>query len=122
MNPVWMVKTRMQLQHMDRGSAPRYPNSLNCIVSVFRTEGIRGFYKGTSASYLGISEGTIQWVIYEQIKKVVRGRHQARSADASLSQISKSINSMYRHIAVNYNYDAATCTALSICVCSGTAS
>jgi len=28
-------------------------------------------YKGLSASYLGVTEGTIQWVLYERLKKVV---------------------------------------------------
>lgn len=35
-----------------------------------RQEGIRGFYKGLSASYLGVTEGTIQWVLYERLKKL----------------------------------------------------
>ena len=35
-----------------------------------REEGIRGFYKGLSASYLGVTEGTIQWVLYERFKKL----------------------------------------------------
>ena len=35
-----------------------------------REEGIRGFYKGLSASYLGVTETTIQWVLYERLKKL----------------------------------------------------
>jgi hypothetical protein len=35
-----------------------------------RDEGPRGFYKGLSASYLGVTEGTIQWVLYERLKKL----------------------------------------------------
>ena len=34
-----------------------------------REEGVRGFYKGLSASYLGVTETTIQWVLYEQLKR-----------------------------------------------------
>ena len=30
---------------------------------------MRGFYKGLSASYLGVTETTIQWVLYEQLKR-----------------------------------------------------
>ena len=36
---------------------------------ILRVEGIRGLYKGLSASYLGVSESTIQWVLYEQFKR-----------------------------------------------------
>ena len=35
-----------------------------------REEGVRGFYKGLSASYLGVTESTIQWVLYERLKKL----------------------------------------------------
>lgn len=30
-------------------------------------------YKGLSASYLGVTEGTIQWVLYERLKKLTGG-------------------------------------------------
>jgi len=41
-----------------------------CIQKIFREEGIKGFYKGLTASYLGVTEGTIQWVLYERLKKM----------------------------------------------------
>jgi len=31
-------------------------------------------YKGLSASYLGVAEGTIQWTLYEEMKDLVRGK------------------------------------------------
>lgn len=34
-----------------------------------REEGIKGFWKGLSASYWGCSEGCIQFVVYEKLKK-----------------------------------------------------
>jgi solute carrier family 25 protein 33/36 len=39
-----------------------------------KEEGIRGLYKGLSASYLGISESTIQFVTYEWLKAKLRER------------------------------------------------
>lgn len=65
-NPIWMVKTRMQLQ--SEGNKRIYRNSFHCLLEILRTEGIRGVYKGLSASYLGVAEGTIQWVVYEHLK------------------------------------------------------
>ncbi|KAF7728922.1 hypothetical protein EC973_005317 [Apophysomyces ossiformis] len=65
-NPIWVVKTRLQLQG---NGQQQYRNSLDCILSILRGEGIRGLYKGMSASYLGVVEGTLQWVIYEDLKK-----------------------------------------------------
>lgn len=45
---------------------------MHCIAHIWRHEGIRGFYRGLSASYLGVTEGTIQWTLYEQFKSYRR--------------------------------------------------
>ncbi|KAI9851050.1 MAG: hypothetical protein M1838_004576 [Thelocarpon superellum] len=83
-NPIWLVKTRLQLDrsHAEQpGSvAPRrYQNSWDCTRQVVRHEGIRGLYRGLSASYLGVSESTLQWVLYEQMKRYL-GQRDARLA------------------------------------------
>jgi solute carrier family 25 protein 33/36 len=49
--------------------APYYRNSFDCLLQICRYEGVRGLFRGLSASYLGIMEGTIQWIAYEQLKK-----------------------------------------------------
>ena len=43
------------------------------IKQILRDEGVRGFYKGLSASYLCVTEGTIQWVLYDRLKKLTAG-------------------------------------------------
>ncbi|KAG0148690.1 hypothetical protein CROQUDRAFT_654523 [Cronartium quercuum f. sp. fusiforme G11] len=43
--------------------------SFQCMVRIYRQEGILGFYRGLSASYLGVAEGTIQWTLYEKFKR-----------------------------------------------------
>ncbi|XP_053280770.1 solute carrier family 25 member 33 [Pleuronectes platessa] len=67
MNPIWMVKTRMQLEKKARGE--KKMNALQCARYVHSTEGIRGFYRGLTASYAGISETMICFLIYETLKK-----------------------------------------------------
>nr|XP_046200707.1 solute carrier family 25 member 33-like [Oncorhynchus gorbuscha] len=67
MNPVWMVKTRMQLERKVRGE--KKTNALQCARNVYKTEGMRGFYRGLTASYAGISETMICFLIYETLKK-----------------------------------------------------
>lgn len=66
------MKTRLQLAVSSTASAgqPAFRNSFHCAAHILRNEGIRGLYKGLSASYLGVTEGTIQWVLYERLKKV----------------------------------------------------
>lgn len=73
-NPIWVVKTRLQLESSGRGEIgegrrKQFGGSWDCIKKIMREEGPRGFYKGLSASYLGVTEGTIQWVLYERFKK-----------------------------------------------------
>lgn len=48
--------------------------ALTCIKSIYNESGIKGFYKGITASYFGISETIIHFVIYEFIKSKLRGR------------------------------------------------
>uniref|UniRef100_A0A8C4R4I7 Solute carrier family 25 member 36b n=1 Tax=Eptatretus burgeri TaxID=7764 RepID=A0A8C4R4I7_EPTBU len=66
-NPIWLVKTRMQLEARRRGGGAM--NTLQCIRHVFQHEGVRGFYRGMSASYAGITETIIHFVIYENLKR-----------------------------------------------------
>ncbi|KAJ6789433.1 hypothetical protein PWT90_00234 [Aphanocladium album] len=78
-NPIWMIKTRMQLDKnvAERVGAEvhrRYRNSYDCVRQILREEGIRGLYKGMSASYLGVAESTLQWVLYEQFKAYLARR------------------------------------------------
>lgn len=44
-------------------------NALQSARYVYRKEGIRGFYRGLTASYAGISETMICFLIYETLKK-----------------------------------------------------
>lgn len=41
----------------------------DCVKRIYRTNGLKGFYKGITASYFGISETVVHFVIYETIKK-----------------------------------------------------
>ncbi|XP_043270438.1 mitochondrial carrier protein Rim2 isoform X2 [Venturia canescens] len=62
-NPIWFVKTRLQLDpHMNRMTA------VECIRRIYQQSGFLGFYKGIVASYMGISETVVHFVIYEAVK------------------------------------------------------
>lgn len=63
-NPIWFVKTRLQLDHNSQAQM----TVRQCVQKIYRTSGILGFYKGITASYFGISETVIHFVIYEAIK------------------------------------------------------
>lgn len=44
-------------------------NVRECIKRIYQQNGLRGFYKGITASYFGISETMVHFVIYEALKK-----------------------------------------------------
>ena len=77
-NPIWLVKTRLQLDknsHVD-GRGRQYKNALDCTMQTLRKEGVPGLYRGLSASYLGVTESTLQWTLYEQMKIYLAKREQ----------------------------------------------
>ncbi|KAL8703854.1 MAG: hypothetical protein Q9201_002969 [Fulgogasparrea decipioides] len=68
-NPIWLVKTRLQLDKSRVGDGRRrYKNSWDCVAQVLRQEGIPGLYRGLSATFLGAAETTLHLVLYEQMK------------------------------------------------------
>lgn len=62
-NPIWFVKTRLQLDHRTNRIG-----AIQCMKRIYCQSGILGFYKGIVASYVGISETVIHFVIYEAVK------------------------------------------------------
>ncbi|XP_074030636.1 replication in mitochondria 2 isoform X2 [Leptinotarsa decemlineata] len=63
-NPIWFVKTRLQLD-VNRNSDV---TAMQVVRRIYTKSGVLGFYKGITASYMGISETIIHFVIYEAIK------------------------------------------------------
>ncbi|GFO09988.1 solute carrier family 25 member 36 [Plakobranchus ocellatus] len=76
-NPIWFVKTRLQLDQKIEGKL----TCRECVRRIYRENGLRGFYKGISASYFGVSETVIHLVIYETIKSYLQQyKHSATQA------------------------------------------
>jgi hypothetical protein len=100
MSPVWVVKTRLQLQgaasaasaaagatgaaapslgNFARAPAPAaapppervYRGMADAFSRVYREEGIRAFYRGLGASYLGVAETALQFALYGSLKQAV---------------------------------------------------
>lgn len=75
-NPIWLIKTRLQL---DKATTKQYRNSWDCLKQIVQKEGFGALYKGLSASYLGSAESTIQWVLYEQMRGMINRRAQRQA-------------------------------------------
>lgn len=67
-NPIWMVRTRMQILVDAAAGQKQYAGYGDAIMTIWKEEGLGGFYKGISASYWGCAEGAMQFLIYEQLK------------------------------------------------------
>ncbi len=79
--PIWLVKTRLQLDKEQPGVRRRYRSSLDCVAQVLRQEGVRGLYRGLSASVLGAAETTLHLVLYEQMKILFARGHTGGPAE-----------------------------------------
>ena len=70
-NPIWVIKTRML------STSSNYPGAYTSIADgtrqIFRSEGLRGFYKGLVPSLFGVSQGALQFMAYEKLKISRRG-------------------------------------------------
>ncbi|KAK8854469.1 hypothetical protein IAR55_003207 [Kwoniella newhampshirensis] len=66
-NPIWVVKTRVF------GTAKHDPAAYrglwDGLSSIYRAEGLRGLYKGSLLALVGVSNGSIQFATYEELKK-----------------------------------------------------
>ncbi|SPO38522.1 related to YIA6 - Pvruvate transporter of the mitochondrial inner membrane [Pseudozyma flocculosa] len=71
-SPLWVVKTRFMLQSGGQKAAGRYRHTGDAFVQIFRTEGLRGFYKGLLPSLFGVSHVAVQFPLYEAFKGYAR--------------------------------------------------
>ncbi|PWY99050.1 mitochondrial carrier, partial [Testicularia cyperi] len=103
-NPVWVVKTRMfttpQSAAVQAATVPGstsapvvYRGLWHGLTSIYRHEGIRGLYKGAVLALVGVSNGAIQFMAYEELKKwrtSVAARRLRRNATSTSGPIDTS--------------------------------
>ncbi|KAG0353081.1 hypothetical protein BGZ54_002417, partial [Gamsiella multidivaricata] len=65
-NPFWVIKTRMCTTQ--RTSPGAYQSLIGGLVSLVKTEGVQGVYRGIVPALFGTSHGAIQFMAYEQLK------------------------------------------------------
>ena len=62
-NPIWYIKTRLQLK-----SSKTHRTVMHVIRSGYQQGGVKNFFRGLSASYVGVLETVIYFVLYEELK------------------------------------------------------
>ena len=73
-NPIWLVKTRMQLQlrraQESHSTIPPYRNMFDAFSTIVREEGgWKALYKGAGPALLLTSHGGVQFVVYEYLRR-----------------------------------------------------
>ncbi|KAF9348622.1 hypothetical protein BGX26_012982 [Mortierella sp. AD094] len=106
-NPFWVIKTRMCTTQKTAPGA--YQSLFGGLVTLVKTEGVKGLYRGIVPALFGVSHGAIQFMAYEQLKywrqeakkkrwekqflEEVRGKANASISD-SVSMDSKTIEKL----------------------------
>eukprot|EP01083_Nonionella_stella_P031714 86819_1 len=67
-NPIWVVKVNMQLQSQVNR---RFSGPLDCALKIMKSDGIAGLYKGLVPALLSVSQGALQFMLYEELKHIV---------------------------------------------------
>ncbi|EUC56275.1 flavin-adenine dinucleotide transporter, putative, partial [Rhizoctonia solani AG-3 Rhs1AP] len=83
-NPIWVVKVRVFTTQPGQPGA--YRGLWDGLSSIYRTEGWRGLYRGTSLALLSVSNGAIQFVAYEELKRLYFDQKRRRGASVTDSR------------------------------------
>ncbi|KIY52577.1 mitochondrial FAD carrier protein [Fistulina hepatica ATCC 64428] len=110
-NPLWVVKVRMFT------TAPESPNALrglwHGLSTIYRTEGIQGLFRGTSLALFGVSNGAIQFMLYEEMKQWGFARKRRQYAAAGIPwtpEVDKLSNTAYTIMSGTSKLGALTLT------------
>lgn len=95
-NPIWVVRTRLMTQHttLAKGQTPPYRGVFGTLNQLRLSEGFGSWYRGLSASFLGLSHVMIQFPLYEHLKVVlpqVNGRSSPGLSDLILASSSSKL-------------------------------
>jgi solute carrier family 25 folate transporter 32 len=66
-NPIWVIKTRMLSS--GRQAPGAYRGMWHGVRSIWKKEGVKGFWRGLLPSLVGISHGAVQFAFYERLKE-----------------------------------------------------
>lgn len=106
-NPIWLIKTRIQLQQANVKNAPvssqaitPYRGTVDAFRSIVREEGIRGLYRGIVPALFLTSHGAVQFSIYEDLKR----RFPAEEGNASSRLFLYGLISKFAATTVTYPY------------------
>ena len=78
-NPIWLIKTRLQLQADAAGAGTqssksvRYRGLMHCAGCIVKEEGAAGLFRGLLPGLFLVSHGAVQFMAYEELKSMWGG-------------------------------------------------
>ncbi|KAL6063030.1 Solute carrier family 25 member 32, variant 2 [Balamuthia mandrillaris] len=84
-NPIWVIKTRMQTQAY--GDKDNYKGLMDGLWRLWREEGIRGLYRGYIPALFGVSHGAVQFMAYEELRKVWTEHLRTHNGDVQMGSL-----------------------------------
>ena len=72
-NPIWCVKTRLQIQ--DKSSPTAYQGLFDCFRRIIKEEGILPLYRGLGPAYILVLNPALQFTFYEKLKQLFMELH-----------------------------------------------
>ncbi|XP_052191388.1 folate transporter 1, chloroplastic isoform X4 [Diospyros lotus] len=79
-NPIWLVKTRLQLQTPLHQTRP-YSGLYDAVRTILKEEGWAALYKGLLPGLFLVTHGAIQFTAYEELRKVLVGFRSKETED-----------------------------------------
>jgi len=100
--PIDVVKERMQIQSLPKGSSAAelklaqghgfYSGGADAMRSIWRTEGLAGFYRGYGATVLSFGPfSALYFTFYEQLKRKIERSYFDRAQETYVSQMPTSV-------------------------------
>lgn len=96
-NPVWYIKTKLQLNVKDRTSVT------DIVRKGYKKHGFKCFFRGISASYVGVFETVIYFLLYEELKRNIQ-----------INNTSKNTNNKFQALHLMYAAMLSKITATTI--------
>ena len=108
-NPIWMIKTRMQIQKaLKDESATAYKSFWDAVVRIPKEEGYRAYMKGIGPALMASYHGAIQFTVYEMITNWCSSDRDDKRVVCSSSQLYLTLD--WRRIAL------CRCLFQSVCL------
>ncbi|XWS45478.1 hypothetical protein CRYUN_Cryun15aG0140300 [Craigia yunnanensis] len=90
-NPIWLIKTRLQLQTPLHQSRP-YSGIYDALRTILREEGWTALYKGLGPGLLMVSHGAIQFTAYEELRRIMVDYKERKRKSESASNLLNSFD------------------------------